>query len=51
MDDKAWQLLMDKINKIEANVDGLMAYKWQLMGGSFIIGILIQIGIALYFKK
>ena len=39
MDEKTWELLMLKINNIEHDVKELLEFKWKIMGGAFVLGI------------
>lgn len=62
MNDQTFELLNEKINKVESKVDDvakdvkeMLAFKWQIIGGtmvvSAIIGIVIQVLLALINNK
>lgn len=54
MDDQVFQLIMDKMNKLESKVDDVLKFKFQIMGvtavASLVIGVIVQILIAKYGK-
>lgn len=40
----------DRLEKIEKKIDELLSFKWQIIGGSVILSLVINIGLALIFK-
>ena len=54
MDDQVFELLNDKINKVEQKVDligvdvkEMLSFKWQIVGGSVVISLIIGLAIQL----
>ena len=54
MDEQLFEMIMDKFKTLETKVDDVIKFKWQIMGGtavvSIIVGIIFQILIAKYGK-
>lgn len=57
LDDKAWNLLMSKIEdmaddieRLESKIDFLAAWRWQIIGGSVILSGLLSIGVTILVK-
>lgn len=45
MNDQAFQLLMSRLEQLEEKVDRLLAFKWQIIGGSVLLSILLTAAI------
>ena len=50
-EDQLIPYLIERINRIDGKVDKLLAFKWQVVGGSIVTSIFLTLAIQAYFKS
>lgn len=57
MNEQAFELLLEKHResdrrqeRMEQKIDELLAFKWQMLGGTVIVSILFNVGVSYLFK-
>lgn len=50
MDPRLQDYIIDRIEKLDEKVDQLLAFKWQMVGGSAAVSLVVAIAIQLIFK-
>lgn len=47
-DDQKFDWLKNDMNRIESKVDSLIEFKWQIMGGTALLSLIIGLAIQVY---
>lgn len=45
MDDKVYQLIIARMDRLEEKVDRLLAFKWQIIGGSLVASVVLTVAL------
>ncbi len=44
MDNQLFEIIMDRMDRIEKKVDKLVEFKWQIIGGGIVVSAIITVG-------
>lgn len=50
MDDKLLDYLVQRVENIDKKVDSLLQFKWQIVGGSALLSVILTLIIQIYFR-
>ena len=51
MDDQLFQLIKSDIDEMKADIKTLLAFKWQILGGSAVISVIVTIAFQIFLAK